>query len=206
MKNYLLNCCLLVVLSLGCSSLRFDSPVVYEYRNKGMGVNSKLILDSKDMTFTYSHLFGLITQSSHGKWEKREDELILNSDSVLRSGFIRVQQTDNFSTPGKVKVKVIDEKTNGAVAYAEVSFNGDESKLAITNDDGETLLGTNDITSIGVGFLGEYYTWDFTDKLNGDLNILLTPKDITKAFFENETWKFSGRKLVAPSGLVYKPK
>ena len=81
-------------------------------------------------------------------------------------------------TSGTPPIRVTDEKLNTPIPSAVVSLNNESDTGLVTNELGEVIFEKKDISSIEVAYLGEFYVWDFSDELEGDLNVLLTEKDI----------------------------
>lgn len=172
----------------------------YKFKNSNTGIAGKILLfPNNDFSFEYTS--GLVTQESKGKWAKKDDKVILQSDYLYKTGYIETK-LEEFTAKDSMKVRVLFEGTDVEVPLVGITINNEYS--GITNENGIAKfkkINTNEIT---IDYLGEKYHQNISKQNRGDLIIFLNEKDLSKEYFDKSEWIKEGRNLLSPNGLKYK--
>lgn len=155
--------------------------------------------------FEYQLKAELLDVISYGTWSlSDQNELILKSDSSLRSGVIFFVEEINSSTE-VLNIRLINE--NGQpLAYASVAVNGNNVNGFNVDENGNGSYEVANLKSVTINYLGNQYEYVLTKPRTNNLILTIRLQNEATIFFDNEVWKVRRKKLVGKNNLILRQK
>jgi len=160
---------------------------------------------AKDSTFSYSINGDLINSNSKGEWEiNANNQIILNSDSLYRTGIIHVaEKHDSTLDAGSYSIHVFDEEKI-PFASSVVIFDQDTLKHCIIDDLGFCSISLDGFTTFSIFHLSEEYQYQRKDLETNVFEITIKLDELSTFYIENDVWRYKRGRIVNPNNLVFK--
>ncbi len=187
---------------IGCHSTK---NIIGNYSSESKLMTNHTLSIKENGNFEYQLKAELLDVISYGTWSlSDQNELILKSDSSLRSGVIFFVEEINSSTE-VLNIRLINE--NGQpLAYASVAVNGNNVNGFNVDENGNGSYEVANLKSVTINYLGNQYEYVLTKPRTNNLILTIRLQNEATIFFDNEVWKVRRKKLVGKNNLILRQK